>query len=114
MIQDIVNKGEYRAPLYDNEGQPTRYHVPLPYVLHHYLGDVDVIQYLESALLKLKNHYTNALYKDKIWVWAEALDSMITIETYVNTDDENEAIELTELFQYDCFFDMEDDEAIYI
>ena len=117
MIQEIITKGEYRAPLFDKTKRLEQYAVTLPYEIRNEVDGIDIEQFLTNGILDFMNTCSQddqIEYKDKIWIWAHALDSFITIEGFVNTDDEDFARELAEYFGYDCYFDLIEDETIYI
>jgi len=114
LIDEIINKGEYRAPLYDKTKRLEQYAVTLPYEIRNEVDGIDIKEFLSNGILDFMNQYGDAPYKDKIWIWAHALDSFVTIEGFVNTDDADEAEQLADIFNYDCYFDLIDDETIYI
>jgi len=114
MIEEIISNGEYRAPLFDKTKRLEQYAVTLPYEIRNEVDGIDIKQFITNGILDFMNHYANESYKDKIWIWAHALESFITIEGFVNTDDEDQAKDLTEAFGYDCYFDLVEDETIYI
>lgn len=114
MIQKIIDTGEYRGPLFDKSKKLEQYVVTLPLEIRNEVDNINIEQWIANGILDYMNHYKDSPYKDKVWIWIHALESFITIEGFINTADEEEAIELTELFNYDCYFDLIDDEAIYI
>lgn len=114
MIDEIINKGEGRFnPLRPN-ARLEQYAVTLPFEIRNEIDRVDIHKFITNGVLDFINEFKDEPYKDKIWVWIHALESFITIEGFINTDDEEEAIFLAEHFEYDCYFDLIEDETIYI
>lgn len=113
MIEQIINNGEYRAPLFDKTKRLEQYAVTLPLEIRNEIDGIDIEQFITDGVLDYMNAYEQEEYKDKVWVWIHALESFITIEGFINTDDEEEAKGLAEAFGYDCYFDLVEDETIY-
>ena len=114
MIDEIINNGEYRAPLFDKNRRLEQFAVTLPYEVRNEIDGINIRQFITDGVLDFLNQYKDKAYKDKVWIWVHALESFITIEGFINTDDEDEAKELASEFNYDCYFDLIEDETIYI
>lgn len=114
MIEDIINRGEGRFNPFDPKARIEQYAVTLPYEVRNEIDQVDIHKFISDGILDFVNEFKDQQYKDKIWLWVHALESFITIEGYVNTSDEDEARQLSQDFNYDCYFDLIDDETIYI
>jgi hypothetical protein len=114
MIDEIINKGEGRFnPLRPN-ARLEQYAVTLPLEIRNEIDRVDIHKFITNGVLDFVLEFDDQPYKEKIWVWIHALESFITIEGFINTDDEDEARALAEHFGYDCYFDLIKDESIYI
>lgn len=114
MIDEIINNGEYRGPLFDKKKRLKQFAVTLPYEIRNEIDGIDIRQFITDGILDFMNQFKNEEYKDKVWIWVHALESFITIEGFVNTDDEEEAFDLADSFGYDCYFDLVEDATIYI
>ena len=67
MIDEIINNGEYRAPLFDKNRRLEQFAVTLPYEVRNEIDGINIRQFITDGVLDFMNQYKDKAYKDKVW-----------------------------------------------